>query len=39
LAVEQCYPSKPFKSDEERLEFLFGLYERMVESEKMRGKK
>jgi type II restriction/modification system DNA methylase subunit YeeA len=34
LAVEQCYRSKPFESDEERLEFLFGLYEKMVGSEK-----
>jgi len=30
LAIEQCYRKKPFKSDEERLEYLFGLYEKMV---------
>ncbi|WP_434658232.1 class I SAM-dependent DNA methyltransferase [Sulfurimonas sp. NW9] len=30
LAIEQCYRKKPFTSDEERLEYLFGLYEEMV---------
>jgi len=30
LAVERIYRSKPFKNDEERLEYLFKLYERMV---------
>lgn len=30
LAVERCYRSKPFESDEERLEYLFKLYEQMV---------
>jgi hypothetical protein len=40
LAVEQCYRKKPFESDEERLEFLFGLYEKMVsEEKKIKGKK
>ena len=34
LAVEQCYRSRPFKSDEERLEYLFKLYEEMIEEEK-----
>lgn len=34
LAVEQCYRAKPFSNDEERLEYLFKLYEKMVESEK-----
>ncbi|HEY5535178.1 MAG TPA: DNA methyltransferase [Ignavibacteria bacterium] len=34
LAVERCYRSKPFESDEERLEYLFKLYERMIEDEK-----
>lgn len=29
-AVEQCYRNKPFTSDEERLEFLFALYEQMT---------
>jgi len=30
LAVERCYRSKPFESDEERLEYLFKLYEKMT---------
>ena len=30
LAVERCYRSKPFISDEERLEHLFKLYEDMT---------
>lgn len=30
LAIEKCYRVKPFESDEERLEYLFGLYEIMV---------
>ena len=29
LAVERCYRSKPFESDEERLEYLFMIYEKM----------
>jgi hypothetical protein len=29
-AVEQCYRAKPFSSDEERLEYLFSLYEKMA---------
>ncbi len=33
LAIEKCYRNKPFKNDEERLEYLFRLYEEMVESE------
>jgi len=33
LAIEQCYRKKPFSSDEERLEYLFGLYEEMVARE------
>ncbi len=37
LAVERCYRSKPFTSDEERLEHLFNLYEQMIEEEKTRG--
>jgi len=32
LAIELCYRSKPFTSDEERLEYLFKLYEEMVNS-------
>ena len=34
IAVEQCYRSKPFSTDEERLEYLFKLYEEMIEAEK-----
>lgn len=34
LAIERCYRSKPFESDEERLEYLFKLYEKMIENEK-----
>jgi hypothetical protein len=37
LAVERCYRSKPFESDEERLEYLFKLYEQMIEEEKDKG--
>lgn len=33
-AVERLYRSRPFTSDEERLEHLFGLYERMIGEEK-----
>lgn len=29
LAVDSCYPGSPFKSDEERLEVLFKMYEKM----------
>lgn len=36
LAVERCYRSKPFQSDEERLEYLFKLYEQMIAEEKAR---
>ncbi|OOY49055.1 hypothetical protein BOV94_12635 [Solemya velum gill symbiont] len=38
LAVEQCYRSLPFKSDEERLEYLFRLYEEMIAAEAKQGK-
>jgi len=34
LAVERCYRSKPFESDEERLEYLFKLHEQMITEEK-----
>ncbi|MEJ5963471.1 class I SAM-dependent DNA methyltransferase [Pedobacter immunditicola] len=34
LAVERCYRSKPFESDEERLEHLFKLYVNIVTEEK-----
>ena len=33
LAVERCYRSKPFESDEERLAYLFKLYEKMIQKE------
>lgn len=33
LAVERCYRSKPFINDEERLEYLFKLYELMIKDE------
>lgn len=29
-AIEQCYRTKPFESDEERLEYLFKMYEDMT---------
>lgn len=34
LAVDLCYRPKPFKNDDERLEYLFKLYEEMIEAEK-----
>jgi hypothetical protein len=34
LAVERCYRSKAFETDEERLEYLFKLYEKMIAEEK-----
>ena len=37
LAVERCYRSKPFETDEERLEYLFKLYEQMIAAEKQKG--
>ena len=30
LAVDNCYPGAPFANDEERLEVLFKMYERMT---------
>ena len=33
LAIEHCYRSKLFESDEERLEYLFKLYEKMIADE------
>lgn len=36
-AVERCYRSTPFNSDEERLEYLFKLYEKMIQEEKDKG--
>ena len=37
LAVEKCYRSNPFSNDEERLEYLFKLYETMIQEEKDSG--
>jgi hypothetical protein len=37
LIVESCYRNEPFNNDEERLEYLFKLYEKMIEEEKNRG--
>jgi type II restriction/modification system DNA methylase subunit YeeA len=37
LAVERIYRSKPFESDEERLAYLFKLYEQMIAAEKEAG--
>ncbi len=34
VAIEQCYRTKPFASDEERLEHLFNLYEKFTKEEK-----
>jgi hypothetical protein len=31
--IEQCYRAKPFESDEERLEYLFKMYEEMTSKE------
>ena len=36
-AVERCYRSTPFSSDEERLEYLFKLYEKMIAEEQDKG--
>ena len=30
IAIEQCYRTEPFTSDEERLEYLFKLYEKIT---------
>lgn len=37
IAIEQCYRAKPFESDEERLTYLFKMYEEMIEAEKTKG--
>ena len=38
LAIERCYRSKSFTDDEERLEYLFKLYEQMIQEERVRIK-
>ncbi len=37
IAVDLCYRIKPFETDEERLEYLFKLYEQMIAEEKNKG--
>lgn len=37
IAVERCYRSKPFETDEERLAYLFKLYEQMIAEEKAKN--
>lgn len=37
LVIEKCYRARSFESDEERLEYLFKLYEKMIEDEKNKG--
>ena len=37
-AIERCYRQKPFTSDEERLEYLFKLYEEMTAQEQSEKK-
>jgi len=37
VVIEKCYRARPFESDEERLEHLFKLYEKMIQEEKNRG--
>ncbi len=33
VAVERCYRPRPFSNDEERLAYLFNLYEEMIQNE------
>lgn len=35
--IEKCYRSRPFESDEQRLEYLFRQYEEMIEEEKQKA--
>jgi len=37
LSIDRCFRSKPFENDEERLEYLFKLYEEMVAAEQANG--
>jgi hypothetical protein len=32
--IERCYRATPFKNDEERLTYLFKMYEQMIAEEK-----
>ena len=34
IAVDRCYRSKPFRDEQERLEFLFELYVRLIATER-----
>ncbi len=36
LAVEQCYQKQPFNSEEKQLEYLFKLYEQLIEKGKQK---
>ena len=36
LAIERCYRAKPFESDEERLEYLFKMYEEMTKMDRIK---
>jgi len=36
IAIEQCYRSKPFESDEEKLEYLFKMYEEMTSKDNIK---
>lgn len=38
MYIEKCYREKPFESNEERLEYLFKLYEKMIKEEKQIAK-
>ncbi|MFY0594673.1 class I SAM-dependent DNA methyltransferase [Roseivirga sp.] len=37
LAIDRCYRSRPFENDNDRLEHLLRLYEKMIEEEKHAG--
>ena len=37
LIVENCYGGKQFDNDNERIEHLFNLYEKMIEEEKFQN--
>ena len=37
LAVEKCYRATAFKHDDERLQYLFSLYEKMIELKNSEG--
>ena len=37
LVVEKCYRPTPFTHDDERLQYLFSLYEKMIEIENSEG--